>query len=356
MNPNEAKCPFNPESAEPPLADAPSPPVVKGWPLVGSTFDFLRDASGVLNRAYRKYGPVFRLRALWIRFTIIGGKEAELFMQQGLPNRYLSREKIFHAIGKELGTDDFMMSQTGPTHLRLRRLLGLGYSREAASAFVPDFVEAVREEVRKWQDGSVRGVMAEFNHIAFEQYCRIMCGRSLHEHFADAMTTIETNMNVGGRVWPFLALKNPWYRKARNRVIGLISEMVDEAAGETADSASRSQGSRKTIIHTLLSLRDREGAPLRHDQVVCYAMYGCAGSVAYMARLAGFMLYQILIDPGLKRMITEEADRAFSEGVRDASDVRRMEQMCAVYNETLRFRPVSQSDTSPIPCVSITRA
>ncbi|MFZ0306230.1 MAG: cytochrome P450 [Terracidiphilus sp.] len=337
MNQREVKCPFSPESAEPPLAEAPSPPLVKGWPLLGSTFHFLRDAPGVLNRAYRKYGPVFRLRALWIRYTIIGGKEAELFMQQGLPNLYLSREKIFHAIGRELGTDDFMMSQSGPTHLRLRRMLGLGYSREAASAFVPDFIEVVREEVRKWPSGSVRWVMDAINHIAFEQYCRVMCGRSLGQYYAEAMTTIETNMNVGGRVWPFLALKNPRYRKARNKVIGVISGMVNEASSETAAT-----GSRKTIIHTLLSLRDREGIPLRHDQVVCYAMYGCAGSVAYMARLVGFMLYQILIDGELKRILAEEADRAFSEGIRDASDVRRMELMCAVYHETLRFRPVSQ--------------
>jgi CRP-like cAMP-binding protein/cytochrome P450 len=337
MSPQEQKCPFNPESAEPPLADAPSPPVVKGWPLLGSTFHFLRDAPGVLNRAYQKYGPVFRLRALWIRYTVIGGKEAELFMQQGLPIRYLSREKIFHAVGMELGTNDFMMSQSGPTHLRLRRMLALGYSREAAAAFVPDFVEAVREEVRKWPAGSGRGVMDAINRIAFEQYSQVMCGRSLHQLFSEAMTTIETNMNVGGRIWPFLALKNPWYRKARNKVIGLISEMVEEAASETAVS-----GSRKTIIHTLLSLRDKDGVPLRHDQIVSYAMYGCAGSVAYMARLVGFMLYQILIDPTLKRILTDEADRAFSEGIRDASDVRRMEQMCAVYHETLRFRPVSQ--------------
>jgi CRP-like cAMP-binding protein/cytochrome P450 len=336
MNPQESKCPFNPESTEPPLADAPDPPLVKGWPLLGNTLHFLSDTPGFLNRAYRKYGPVFRLRALWIKYTVIGGKEAKLFMEQGLPNMYLSREKIFHAIGRELGTDDFMMSKSGPTHLRLRRMLGLGYSREAASAFVPDFVEVVREEVRQWQAGSVRGVMAAVNRIAFEQYCRAMCGRSLHEHFAEAMTTIETNMNVGGRVWPFLALKSPWYRKARNRVVGLISDMVHEAARETAVP-----GSRKTIIDTLLSVRDKEGLPLRHDQVVCYAMYGCAGSVAYMARLIGFMLYQILIDPELVRILTEEADRAFSEGIRDASDVRRMERMCAVYNETLRFRPVS---------------
>jgi len=337
INPQDVKCPFHQQSAEPSLADAPSPPLVEGWPLLGSTFHFLRNASAVLNRAYIKYGPVFRLRALWIRYTIIGGKEAELFMQRGLPNQYLSREKIFHTIGLELGTHDFMMAQSGPAHLRLRRLLGLGYSREAASAFVPDFVEAVEAEVHKWPGQSVHRVMDAVNGIAFEQYCRVMCGHSLKDHFADAMTTIETNMNVGGRVWPFLALKRPGYRKSRNKVIDLISSMVDQA-----EKGAAAAGSRKTIIDTMLSLRDKEGQPLRHDQVVCYAMYGCAGSVAYMARLVGFMLYQILIDAELKQMLTEEADRAFSAGVRDASDVRRMELMCAVYHETLRFHPVSQ--------------
>ncbi len=336
MSSQQGKCPFNPEREEPPFAEAAKPPLVKGRPLLGSALQFMSRPQELLTQAYRKYGPVFRISALWIKYTVIGGEEAKLFMQRGLPNQHLSREKIFHAVGVELGTEDFMMSVTGPTHLRLRRMLALGYSREGASAFVPEFVAVVADEVRKWQAAGVVRVMDAVNRAAFEQYSHVMCGHSLGAHFAEAMTTIETNMNVGAMVLPQLVLKNPMYRRDRNKIVGLIQEMVKEAANGTA-----ALDARKTIIDTLLSVRDKEGQPLRHDEVAAYAMYGCAGSVAYMARLIGFMLYEILIDPELKRTLTEEVDRAFTEGIRDASDVRSMERLVAVFHETLRFYPVS---------------
>ena len=44
----------------------------------------------------------------------------------------------------------------------------------------------------------------------------------------------------------------------------------------------------------------------------------------------------------LKKSLVDEVDKAFSAGLKTARDVRRMELLTAVYNETLRFHPVSQ--------------
>ncbi|HEX8490231.1 MAG TPA: cytochrome P450, partial [Chthoniobacterales bacterium] len=70
--------------------------------------------------------------------------------------------------------------------------------------------------------------------------------------------------------------------------------------------------------------------------------YGFAGSASYMSRLIGFMLYEILKHPELMKTLVAEADAAFAQGLKDASDVRGMTQLRAVYHETLRFHPVSQ--------------
>jgi hypothetical protein len=60
--------------------EARRPPLVRGLPFFGNTFQFLRDTSRLLNDSYRRYGPVFRLRALWLKYTVIAGFEARDFL------------------------------------------------------------------------------------------------------------------------------------------------------------------------------------------------------------------------------------------------------------------------------------
>ena len=81
---------------------------------------------------------------------------------------------------------------------------------------------------------------------------------------------------------------------------------------------------------------------MNDDEVVCYALYGFAGSSSYMGRLVAFMLYEILQHPELQAQLVAEIDAAFARGLRDASDIHEMRLLRAVFHETLRFHPVSQ--------------
>jgi CRP-like cAMP-binding protein/cytochrome P450 len=317
--------------------EARRPPLVRGLPFFGNTFQFLRDTSRLLDDSYRRYGPVFRLRALWLKYTVIAGFEARDFLQQGLAEKYLSRHKIFDAVGEQLGHADFVLGQSGDRHTRLRRLLALAYSRELASPFVPDFIDATRRIISVWKSGSIRSVVPVVKRIAFEQYCRVMCGGSLEAYYDDILTVTEYNMNIGGRVWPFFLYKAPWYQSARKRVLKAMWSLLRER-----QSTNLNPDIRKTIMDTLMGLRDEKGSSLNEDEAVCYSMYGFAGSASYMSRLVAFMLYEILKNPGLRESLVDEVDQAFSAGLKTARDVRRMELLTAVYNETLRFHPVSQ--------------
>ncbi|HYJ06756.1 MAG TPA: cytochrome P450 [Chthoniobacterales bacterium] len=329
----------------PPLPDgsisvesAPLPERVPGAPLLGNTFQFLSDTSGLIAQSYKRFGPVFRLRALWLKYTVLGGFEARDFLNSGEAEKHLSRRKIFDAVGEQLGNADFVLGQSGEKHLRFRQILSLVYSREVASAFVPDFIAAVQQEIKSWTTGESRVVMPDIKFLSFELYCRVMCGGSLRQHYRDCLMVTEYNMNIGGRVWPFFLYKAPWYQAARRRVLKLIWDMVRERRAKPPPGDDRPA----TLLDTLLRVTDRAGQRLSDDEAVCYSMYGFAGSASYMSRLIGFMLYEILKHPELMKTLVAEADAAFARGLKDASDVRQMTHLRAVYHETLRFHPVSQ--------------
>ena len=62
-------------------------PLVRGLPVVGSVFDMARDTRAFLTDSYMEHGPVFGMRLLNQRFTVLAGMEA---------NRFLAREGTKH--------------------------------------------------------------------------------------------------------------------------------------------------------------------------------------------------------------------------------------------------------------------
>jgi hypothetical protein len=101
-------------------------------------------------------------------------------------------------------------------------------------------------------------------------------------------------------------------------------------------------------MDTLMTVRDEQGQPLTDDEVVCYSMYGFAGSSSYMSRVIAFMLYELVKHPDLLAQVRTEIASALAHGLTNASDVRSLRLLQATYHETLRFHPVSQG----MPCLA----
>ena len=120
-------------------------PMCPGSLLLGNATSLLDDTAGTLTRGYQLLGPMFRIRAAWRRYTVIGGPEAGEFMAQGLDKGHLSRERLFGSIAREFGPCDLVLKEIGPKHARLRSPLAVAYSRQVASPHVPAMVEAVRQ-------------------------------------------------------------------------------------------------------------------------------------------------------------------------------------------------------------------
>ena len=323
---------------QPTLVDrsAKLPPVRPGRPLVGSVQELLHDPAGVLADSYERLGPVFRLRVLWHTYTVIAGQAALDFMGQRLDEASLSRHDFFGAIEKEFGRADLTLAQSGTRHARLRPPLSLAFSRQAVSPFVPGMVEVVRQRVHGWEMASVRPAMSDLKRMAFEVYCFALFGDAAAMPYRDSLLVTEYGMNVGGQLLPRSVFRLPWYRAAHRRAFAALWEQV-HARSEA--NAARPHG--PGILDTLLRAPDSEGKTLTEDEVVTYSAYGIAAACAYVSRLTGFMLYEILKSPDLQARLRQETDEVFGRGLRDASDVRHLHLLHGVYQEALRRHAIS---------------
>lgn len=314
----------------------PFAPRAQGLPLLANTLDFLLSPKTFLTSLRERHGDIARIRVGWIDFTVILGAAAQEFLRAG-GERHLERMSFFGPVGEQLGNRDFVLGLSGADHLRVRRSLAIAYSREVASRHVPEFLRAVHEHTVDWRAGETHDVMKNVTVMAFDQYSRAMCGRSLKSWWPDVRRVVTTSMNVGGRTWPQWAFRDPRYQRSRRKVLGLTKELVEERR-----RSQRDQEEPADILDALLSVKGADGTGLCQDEVHCYALYGFAGAGAYMNRAVGFLLYELLRDRDLYDRIEREVDDAFADQIFDAADMPRMPLLLAAWAEALRYHPVSQ--------------
>ncbi len=311
------------------------PPRVPGLPVLGNTHQLLKNPGHFFPDAYARHGPIFRVKVAGTRYTVLAGREAfDFFMETR--EKHFSRAAFYDRFGREIGTERFILGEPPSSRKDLRRKMRLGLSRQTASAYLPQMVDAVDRTLEETPStGSVR-VMDLTAAISFEQYGYLLSGRSVREAFRDAYLYTRFIMNVGTKLWPPITLQFPPYKRARGRVFRFAHQMLDEARRR-----DRSDPGSSTLLDALLSARDDDGSPVPDHEIVSCALYGFVGTLVYNNRAASFLLHHVLADAELRERATEEADAAFAGGTPGIRDLRRMTSLRRAYRETMRYHPIA---------------
>jgi len=281
--------------------------------------------------------PGYRLRVRRLKCTVISGTEAQEFLQDGLDERYLSCLPDFRPARQGSGDSDLSTSQHDEPHADVRQPLFVAYSRQVASPWVPHLIQSVRARVEEWQPGSEYGVMEQVERLASELYYLLMAGHQLKEYTPDCLQVTHYYNSISEGNWPQFIYRGPWFHAARMRALNLVRRTVLErrVTGATPERMP-------TIVDTLLRMTGSQGKDLTQDEVVGYAAYGFFDGCGDLARVAGFMLYELQQHPELMEQVTQEVEHVFAEGISNPTDVRKLRLLQAVYQEILRVYPLWQ--------------
>jgi CRP-like cAMP-binding protein/cytochrome P450 len=308
---------------------------VPGIPLLGNSLQLAANPAAFFVGAYQKFGPIFKVNVFFQDYTVLAGKEAFTFFLKE-KERYFSRESFYKAFSKELGTDQFILGEAAHLHQHLRGQMRVAYSRQVAAEYIPSMFEAIDTMLDERPPGSEVVAMDFVAEVAFDQYSRVMCGRSLRHFYPDAALYTQRIMNVGAKIWPEASLSLPGYRHARKRVFELMYQLVDEFKDRSQDV-----GPHFTIMDAMLAAKTDEGGPMDvADQIAC-VLYGFIGTIIYMNRAMSFLLYDLLNDREMLARVTEEADAVFAHGPPDSMALRGMTLLKASLKESMRLHPIA---------------
>lgn len=309
-------------------------PLVPGLPFLGSALDVLDDPARALIDAYRTYGPAFRIKVLRNEVVVLAGSEAQqFFTTEG--ERHFTRSSFFSTFSGELGVSDIILGASGTRHAQLRSALKLGFCREAVAPHVPAMAAATREAIRAVTPDTDVALVSLLGRIGYEQFGVLLAGRRVDEGFADVDLYVQTIMEVASKLWPPALLLRPDYQFAKRRSFALMRKLHRERLAQPA-----ADDRPMTVLDALIAGNARKGGALSEDDVIGHALFGYVGSVFYMKRAIGFLLYEILNDPALHARVRAECDGVHASDGLTAEALRHMPILRGAFTESLRRYPI----------------
>jgi cytochrome P450 len=315
-------------------SNAPLPPMMPGLPLVGNALDLFTDVLGFLIKGYHQMGPIFRIRALNETFTVIAGREANLFMAREGNEHFRSKE-FWVDMDKELGARNTLISSDGETHTRLRQLSKRGYSKKVIETHLADVVAITRQAASGWPAGSTRPAYAFLQEVITTQLGTLIAGRAPGDYLKDVIFFVRNALLVKvTRQRPGFLLLNPAYRRAKQRAFELGHQILDwHRQNPPVDR-------QPNLIDDALEAA-RDGSLIDDRDLMPLALGPFIAGLDTAASTAAFMLYAVLKHPELMAQIQPELDTLFAGEGPTPEKLKDLDVLHRVTQETLRRYPIA---------------
>ena len=309
-------------------------PIARGLPLVGNALSMARDIRDFLTAQYLALGPVFRVRMLHRRFTVLAGVEANRFMiRDGI--RHLRTFEFWAGFNARFGAGRSLVSSDGPEHAALRRMMRRGYSRQYATDRVAGLVDVARREIADWPLETPHAVREALQRIATDQVGTLVGGVSPLPYFDDVVYFFRAL--VGNQVIPNPAIWSRRFRRAAKRVHELYLKVMAEHTGDKR----RRNAEDGDLIDDFLDVHESDPQFLPEADLKIAALGPFVAALDTVPSTCSFMLYALLKHPQVLAQVQSEADGLFADGGPTLEGLREMDATHRAAMETMRLYPVA---------------
>ena len=313
-------------------------PDVDGLPLLGNTLEMAKDPAALFLRAYRDYGPVYRVNVFGRKQIVIAGREAALFMSTKKGRESLRSREFWEPMREFYGASKMLTREDGEIHQRLRGVMRDGFSREAVRGRYHELSATIDDSIsNKWKTGSEAPVVEAFQYMIVQELGEILTGSAPLEYVRDIRVNILYILNVlVTQVRPKFFLGLPEFKKANKRVEELSRDMIIEF---------KAHAEKGTLPNNLLG--DIMRAHIEHPDLVPETDLSLLLTGPYVAGLdtvantLAAAVYGILRTPGVLERVQKEADALMAKKTVTEDDIRELIVIGGCIREAMRMWPIA---------------
>ncbi len=313
-------------------------PNVKGIPFVGNTLEMAKDPAAFFVRAYREYGPVYRVNVFGRKQYVIAGTEAAKLMSTKKGRDGLRSKEFWQDFVDHYGASKTLTQIDGDEHRKMRGIMRRGFSREAAAGRYHQLTDIVDKSiVRDWGEGADVPVVEAFQYMIVQMIGEMMSGEAPLEYVKDIRTNILFLLNVlVARVRPKVFLQSPKFKKANKRVDELGQKMVAQFK-EYAESGNLPDNLLGDVYQAHID--DPEFVQARDLSVLLTGPY--VAGLDTVANTVAAATYGILKTPGVLEKVQAEADALYEKDTVTEADIRGLDYIQGCLKEAMRLWPIA---------------
>ncbi|XP_027151335.1 sterol 14-demethylase [Coffea eugenioides] len=238
------------------------PPAVKGWPLFGGLFRFLRGPVDLLREEYPKLGSVFTLKLLSKNITFFIGPEVSAHFFKA-PESDLSQQEVYQfnvpTFGPGVVFDvDYSIRQEQfrffTESLRVTKLKG----------YVDQMVFETQDYFSKWGDSGKVDLKYELEHLIILTASRCLLGEEVRNKLFDDVSALFHDLDNGmlpiSVIYPYLPIPAHHRRdKARKKLAAIFASII----------ASRRQSGKtqNDMLQCFMDSKYKDGRPTTEAEV-----------------------------------------------------------------------------------------
>ena len=142
-------------------------PTARGLPLAGNVFALLRNMRGFVTERYLELGPVFRIRIVNRRFTVLAGPEANASSSATVRSTFARTD--WSRFNARFGAARSVLSTDGAEHKVFRDTFKRVYSRRFALDHASGLVDIARRSIASWPPDAPFSVTPALRRIVTDQ-------------------------------------------------------------------------------------------------------------------------------------------------------------------------------------------
>lgn len=315
------------DPAAAPLSALPLPPGSMGFPLVGETLHFGRDPARFVAERRARYGDVFSTHLLGAPTVFLLGEGANQWIFRG-EGDYLVNH--WNPTTRRLLGPNCTAMLVGDEHTRRRRLLMPHFRHSAMAAFAPTFQRIAARHYESWAaiDGPITLLRAN-QTLVFELIVALLLGddpdvpidrlSSLFRRWTAGLSAVPVNLpfSTYGR-----ALRaNHALRDEISRIVRRREALADQPPD---------------LLGAILGIRDDDGRPLDHDQVVDEMHNQLFGGHDTTVTVMTNLMITLARRPDVLERARAEIDAAALPPALDLDHLKRLPYLNAVLDESMR--------------------
>ena len=315
------------------------PPGPRGLPVVGVSFNLLRDPLELMRSATREYGDVVRIPVILQSRILVNRpdyiQQVLLFQHGKFHKSTLTKETTERLLGQGL------LISEGDFWRRQRRLAQPAFHRHRINEYAPTMLECADMKAQEWRDGETRNIAEEMMELTLEAAVRTLFGTTLPgeaQQVGRAMTFLmryslrraRSPMRIPAG-WP--TPKNKRATKEFDFLDSLVYRIIDER---------KAQGNGRRhhdLLSLLMGAMDEDGTQMTPRQLRDETMTLFLAGHETTALTLSWTWYLLGRNPAAAARLHEELDGVLGGREPGVADLERLPYLNAVISEVLRMYP-----------------